>query len=113
MHSCLIFFLPHLPLETLILPSEHSSCYPSLDVFAVSRLEVQYAGALERAHLLKEELIGERQTSEELKFQLDELLGREERNQEEMEAMQAHIQEQELLIRELEESAAMAQEQLR
>jgi hypothetical protein len=103
-----------------MLPSEHSFfltfyflLIPFLRCLVVSRLEVQYAGALERAHLLKEELIGERQTSEELKFQLDELLGREERNQEEMEAMQAHIQEQELLIRELEESAAVAQEQLR
>ena len=38
---------------------------------------------------------------------------REERNQEEMEAMQSHIQEQEQLIRELEESANHAQEQLR
>ncbi len=83
------------------------------DTYISYRLEVQYAGALERAHLLKEELISERQNTEELKFQLDELLGREERNQEEMEAMQAHIQEQELLIRELEDSAAHAQEQLR
>jgi len=76
-------------------------------------LEIQYAGALERSQIIKDELIHERQSSEELRSQMDEMIAREENNQEDMESLQMHIQEQEQLIRELEDREVMLAEQLR
>merc|ERR1719237_148112 len=67
------------------------------------KLESQYTGALERSQIIKDELILERQNNDELKYQLEEFLGRDERNQEDLESLQLHIQEQEGVIRELEE----------
>ena len=76
------------------------------------RLETQYNGALERSQIIKDELILERQNSEELKYQLDDLLRRDERSQEDLESLQLHIQEQEAVIRELEEREMYFSEQL-
>ena len=62
------------------------------------RLESQYTGALERSQIIKDELILERQNNEELKYQLEEfkeLLGRDERNQEDLDSLQLHIQKEE------------------
>ena len=79
---------------------------------ALPRLESQYTGALERSQIIKEELIHERQNNEELKYQLEEFLARDERNQEDLESLQLHIQEQEGIIRELEEREMYFSEQL-
>merc|ERR1719220_3246683 len=76
------------------------------------KLESQYTGALERSQIIKDELILERQNNEELKYQLEEFLGRDERNQEDLESLQLHIQEQEGVIRELEEREMYFSEQL-
>ena len=69
---------------------------------SAQKLESQHTGALERSQIIKDELILERQNNEELKYQLEEfeeLLGRDERNQEDLESLQLHIQEQEGVIR--------------
>jgi len=76
------------------------------------KLEMQYAGALERSQIIKEELILERQTSYELKFQLEEYMNKDERNQEDLESLQIHIQEQEQVIRDLEDREMYYSEQL-
>merc|ERR1719237_1734193 len=76
------------------------------------KLESQYTGALERSQIIKDELILERQNNDELKYQLEEFLGRDERNQEDLESLQLHIQEQEGVIRELEEREMYFSEQL-
>jgi len=76
------------------------------------KLEMQYAGALERSQIIKEELILERQTSDELKFQLEEYMNKDERNQEDLESLQIHIQEQEQVIRDLEDREMYYSEQL-
>ena len=73
---------------------------------------MQYAGALERSQIIKEELILERQTSYELKFQLEEYMNKDERNQEDLESLQIHIQEQEQVIRDLEDREMYYSEQL-
>jgi hypothetical protein len=75
-------------------------------------LEVQYAGALERSQVIKEELIHERHTSEELKMQLEEYMNREERNMDDIESLQIHVQQQEQTIRDLEDREMYYSEQL-
>ena len=88
-------------------PSSLPNCKPEY-----FRLEMQYAGALERLQIIKEELILERQTSYELKFQLEEYMNKDERNQEDLESLQIHIQEQEQVIRDLEDREMYYSEQL-
>lgn len=63
--------------------------------------------------MIKEELLLERQHSDELKLQLEALLEREERGQEDVDQLSAQVQDQEALIRELEETANFYSEQLR
>ena len=65
---------------------------------SAQKLESQHTGALERSQIIKDELILERQNNEELKYQLEEfeeLLGRDERNQEDLDSLQLHIQKEE------------------
>ena len=76
------------------------------------RLEVQYTDQLDRLQLVKEELLMERQNNYELKLQLEEFMNKDERNQDDLESLQAHIQEQELIIRDLEDKAIYYNEQL-
>ena len=78
----------------------------------LTRLELQYAGALERSQIIKDELISERQTSEELRIQLEEFMNRDERNMEDIDSLQVHIQQQEAIIRELEEREQFYSDQL-
>ena len=54
----------------------------------------------------------ERQNNYELKLQLEEFMNKDERNQDDLESLQAHIQEQELIIRDLEDKAIYYNEQL-
>jgi len=76
------------------------------------KLEIQYNGALERSQIIKEELILERQASEELKMQLDELLNRDERNQDELEHLQSLLHEQEEHLHDIQQREDWALEQL-
>ena len=62
--------------------------------------------------MIKEELILERQTSEELKLQLEEYMNREERNMDDIESLQVHVQEQEQHIHDLEDRELFYAEQL-
>ena len=54
----------------------------------------------------------ERQNNYELKLQMEDFMNKDERNQDDLESLQAHIQEQELIIRELEDKAIYYNEQL-
>ena len=54
----------------------------------------------------------ERQNNYELKLQLEEFMNKDERNQEDFESLQLHIQEQEAIIRELEDRAVYYNEEL-
>ena len=54
----------------------------------------------------------ERQNNYELKLQLEEFMNKDERNQEDFESLQLHIQEQEAIIRELEDRAMYYNEEL-
>ena len=76
------------------------------------RLEIQYTDQLDRLQLVKEELLMERQNNYELKLQMEDFMNKDERNQDDLESLQAHIQEQELIIRELEDKAIYYNEQL-
>ena len=76
------------------------------------RLEMQYADSLDRLQMIKEELMLERQNNYELKLQLEEFMNKDERNQEDFESLQLHIQEQEAVIRELEDRAIYYNEEL-
>lgn len=76
------------------------------------KLEMQYADSLDRLQMIKEELMLERQNNYELKLQLEEFMNKDERNQEDLESLQLHIQDQELVIRELEDRASYYNEEL-
>ena len=76
------------------------------------RLEVQYNGALERSQIIKEELIMERQASEDLKMQLEELLNRDERSQDELEHLQSLLHEQEEHLQDIQQREEFAFEQM-
>merc|ERR1719510_1637508 len=76
------------------------------------KLEMQYADSLDRLHMIKDELIMERQNNYELKIQLEEFMNKDERNQEDFDSLQLHIQEQEQVIRELEDRAIYYHEEL-
>lgn len=81
-------------------------------MFCCCRLEIQYTDQLDRLQLVKEELLMERQNNYELKLQMEDFMNKDERNQDDLESLQAHIQEQELIIRELEDKAIYYNEQL-
>ena len=73
---------------------------------------MQYADSLDRLEMIKEELMMERQNNYELKIQLEEFMNKDERNQEDFDSLQLHIQEQEQVIRELEDRAIYYNEEL-
>ena len=54
----------------------------------------------------------ERQNNYDLKLQMEEFMNKDERNQDDLESLQAHIQEQEQIIRDLEDRAIYYSEQL-
>ena len=55
------------------------------------RLEIQYTDQLDRLQLVKEELLMERQNNYELKLQMEDFMNKDERNQDDLESLQAHI----------------------
>ena len=73
---------------------------------------MQYADSLDRLQMVREELLGERQTNYDLKLQMEDFMNKDERNQDDLESLQHHIHEQELVIRELEDKAIYYNEQL-
>jgi len=76
------------------------------------KLEMQYGDSLDRLQLVKEELLLERQNNYDLKLQMEEFMNKDERNQDDLDSLQLHIQEQEQIIRDLEDKAIYYNEQL-
>ena len=73
---------------------------------------MQYGDSLDRLQLVKEELLLERQNNYDLKLQMEEFMNKDERNQDDLDSLQLHIQEQEQIIRDLEDKAIYYNEQL-
>ena len=73
---------------------------------------MQYGEALNRLQIVKEELLLERQNNYDLKLQMEEFMNKDERNQDDLDSLQLHIQEQEQIIRDLEDKAIYYNEQL-